>query len=329
MGHNIMNNNAFASVKLPAWHKLGTVVEEAMTSEEAIINAKLDYQVEQSDVVYYDNLNQLRTVEGRKVNYNSKSGLPLGVVSDTYKIIQNREAFRFFDAIVGEGDAIFQTAGALGNGEIIFISAKLPDYIRVEGTDDVTERYLLLTTGHDGKNATQAMFTPIRVVCNNTLSAALRGGKNKVSIRHKGDTKYELEQAHKVLGISNQLTEELSSVFTRMSKVKINDNDIAKRLANQFLDEEEKKLIYQQGAKPYQVLSSRKNNEIEALLRFYNNGIGQDMETCKGTVYGMYNALNGYLTHKKNKDEARFKSLYFGQSGNRIDKFFNECVELI
>lgn len=74
----------------------------------------------------------------------------LGVVGNDYEVVQNRYAFSFFDAIVGGGDGIlYETAGALGNSERVFITAKLPDYIRV-GTKDWIEQYLFLTTKHDG-----------------------------------------------------------------------------------------------------------------------------------------------------------------------------------
>ena len=90
-----------------------------------------------------------------------------------YEVVQNMDAFSFFDAIVG-GDGIqYETAGALGKGERIFITAKLPNYIKV-GNDDLIEQYLFLTTSHDGGGSITAAFTPVRIVCNNTLNAALR-----------------------------------------------------------------------------------------------------------------------------------------------------------
>jgi hypothetical protein len=98
----------------------------------------------------------------------------LGVVGNDYEVVQNVNAFDFFDAIVGGKDGIlYETAGALGKGERIFITAKLPDYIRI-GRDDLIKQYLFLTTSHDGYGSITAAFTPIRIVCQNTLNAALR-----------------------------------------------------------------------------------------------------------------------------------------------------------
>lgn len=84
----------------------------------------------------------------------------LGVVGKDYQIVQNNEAFSFFDSIVGGNGILYETAGALGKGERIFITAKLPDYIRV-GKEDLIEKYLFLTTSHDGSGSITAAFTPI------------------------------------------------------------------------------------------------------------------------------------------------------------------------
>jgi hypothetical protein len=88
-------------------------------------------------------------------------------------------------------------------GERIFITTKLPGYIKVGG-DDLIEKYLFLTTSHDGFGSITAAFTPIRIVCNNTLNAALSNCSNSIKIRHTQNAKERLEQAHKVMGIANK-----------------------------------------------------------------------------------------------------------------------------
>ena len=146
----------------------------------------------------------------------------LGVVGKDYEVVQNVDAFSFFDAIVG-GDGIqYETAGALGKGERIFITAKLPGYIKV-GNDDLIEKYLFLTTSHDGYGSILAAFTPVRIVCANTLNAALRNYSNSIKIRHTANAKQRLEQAHKVMGIANNLTEQMESIFNHWAKVRITD----------------------------------------------------------------------------------------------------------
>src|SRR6185312_4039210 len=152
----------------------------------------------------------------------------LGVVGKDYEIVQNVNAFEFFDAIVGCGDGIlYETAGALGKGERIFITAKLPGYIRV-GKQDMIEQYLFLTSSHDGFGSITAAFTPIRIVCNNTLNAAMRNHSNSIKIRHTERAKERLEQAHLLMGISNRLSAELESIFNHWAKVRITDPDVRK-----------------------------------------------------------------------------------------------------
>jgi hypothetical protein len=144
--HNIYENNgvaAFASAIEPAWHQLGQVLPGVMTSEEAIREAQLDYEVGLAPLIA-DMDKQFQKEDGKRVNpaepnyhrlldvpknfatYNKSTRAVYGVVGSKYTVIQNKDAFGFFDSIVGEGEAIYETAGALGNGETIFITAKLP-----------------------------------------------------------------------------------------------------------------------------------------------------------------------------------------------------------
>lgn len=175
MAHNIFLNeqtgkHSFFSVKEKTWHGLGQIVQEYPNSTEALQFAGLDFEVCKRP-------NTHRLDDGSEVisktsfyTYRPDTGAILGDrLGKDYEVVQNTDAFRFFDAIV-EGDGIqYETAGALGNGEKIFITAKLPGYIKV-GSDDLIEKYLFLTTSHDGFGSIMAAFTPIRIVCNNSAT---------------------------------------------------------------------------------------------------------------------------------------------------------------
>ena len=185
MAHNLNYNettgkHSFFSVKEKAWHGLGKIVEQYPTSTEAIKFAGLDYTVEKRKLFTYDSENNTANPDTDIIipeievpNYyatvRADTDQVLGVVGKDYEIVQNKDAFTFFDAIVGGDGIMYETAGALGKGERIFITAKLPDYIRI-GNDDIIEKYLFLTTSHDGKSGIIAAFTPIRIVCNNSAT---------------------------------------------------------------------------------------------------------------------------------------------------------------
>jgi phage/plasmid-like protein (TIGR03299 family) len=145
--------HSFFSVKQKAWHGLGKIIQDYPTSEEAIKHAGLDYEVIKAPLFTYGRAmtigNDGEILEGGQLpvpdyysTLRTDTNTVLGVVGKDYQIVQNRDAFSFFDSIVGGDDILYETAGALGNGERIFITAKLPDYIRV-GDDDLIEKYLV------------------------------------------------------------------------------------------------------------------------------------------------------------------------------------------
>jgi len=184
--HNLNYNeqtqrHSFFSVKEKPWHGLGQIIKDYPTSAEALAFAGLDYTVEKRPLFTYDTENHHGDPEtdliipeidvpGFFATVRSDTDQVLGVVGKDYEVVQNVEAFSFFDAIVGGKDGIlYETAGALGNGERVFITAKLPDYIRV-GRHDLIEKYLFLTTSHDGTGSIQIAFTPVRIVCQNSTT---------------------------------------------------------------------------------------------------------------------------------------------------------------
>ena len=121
--------HSFASHSEKAWHGLGQVVDNAMTAEEAINLANLDYEVYKTTIhPLVDGMpNNGDAIEDKFAIMRQDNNAYLGLVGSRYEIVQNRDAFGFFDAIVDSGEAIFETAGSLGKGERIFVTAKLPD----------------------------------------------------------------------------------------------------------------------------------------------------------------------------------------------------------
>jgi phage/plasmid-like protein (TIGR03299 family) len=305
MAHNLNYNeqtekHSFFSVKEKAWHNLGQIITDYPTSAEAIIHAGLNYTVEKRPLFTYDTGNNTGNPETDILipeievpdfyaTIRNDTEQVLGVVGKDYEVVQNVNAFEFFDSIVGGKDGIlYETAGALGKGERIFITAKLPDYIRV-GKDDLIEQYLFLTTSHDGYGSITAAFTPVRIVCANTLNAAMRNHSNGIKIRHTASANERLKQAHQLLGITNQLADELGEVFNHWAKIRITDNAV-------------KHLIQIAMAPNKEVLQNLQNGKQDELSTTYNNMVSSVMEyaltsptqqeaTTKGTLFGAYNAV--------------------------------------
>lgn len=333
MAHNLNFNestgmHSFFSVKEKPWHGLGTIIKEYPTSTEALKYAGLDFTVEKRklytlsgnegelpDILVPDYYTTIRT-DTEQV---------LGVVGKDYQIVQNIDAFSFFDSIVGGDGIMYETAGALGKGERIFITAKLPDYIKV-GNDDLIEQYLFLTTSHDGYGSITAAFTPIRIVCQNTLNAALRNYSNSIKIRHTANAKERLDQAHTILGISNNLSNQLEEVFNKWSKVRITDRSLKKLIQLAMVPNKEVLANIQTGKEDD--LSTMFKNICDNTYEYAMVNPSQQMETTKGTLFGAYNAVTGYYQNIKTykSEEVKLKSMFLGGiAQSRTQKAFNLC----
>lgn len=344
MSHNLNYNegtgkHSFFSVKEKAWHGLGQIVADYPTSAEAIRFAGLDYTVEKRKLFTYDSENNAAPETGIIIpeievpNYyatvRKDTEAVLGVVGREYRVVQNRDAFTFFDAIVG-GDGIqYETAGALGKGERIFITAKLPDYIKV-GSNDLIEKYLFLTTSHDGMGSIMAAFTPVRIVCANTLNAALQNSSNAVKIRHTANAAERLEQAHKVMGMTNKLSEQLEAIFNQWAKVRITDDEVKKLI--QLAMKPAKEVLPAIGTEKAEQISTYFKNVCESIYAYAMSSPTQQQETTKGTVFGAYNAITGYYQNVRNykDDETKLKSILFGGTGQlRTQAAFNLCSDFV
>jgi len=331
MAHNINFNeqtqkHSFFSVNEKAWHGLGTIVQDYPTSAEALQFAGLDYRVEKRKLFTLDNADLIsKSVPDYYATIRTDNENVLGVVGKDYEVVQNTDAFNFFDSIVG-GDGIqYETAGALGKGERIFITAKLPNYIKV-GKDDLIEKYLFLTTSHDGFGSITAAFTPIRIVCNNTLNAALQNHSNAIKIRHTVNAKERLETAHRLMGITNKLSSELESIFNRWTKVRINDTEVKKLIQLAMVPNKEVLHNIQSGKDDE--LSTCFKNICDNTFAYALSNPTQQLETTKGTLFGAYNSITGYFQNVRNykNEEAKLKSLLFGGTGQlRTQKAFDLC----
>lgn len=292
------------------WHGLGQKLDAPATAEEAIAAAGLDYDVTLTPMTTEGGV----PVPGRRAVVRADTRTVLGVVSDRFVPVQNRQAFGFLDAVVAEGGVRYHTAGALGRGERVWLLARLPEQIRVRGGDDLVDQYLLLSNAHDGSAALRVLFTPVRVVCANTLSLAHRQGAGEgVSIMHKGDLQAKIRQAQEVLGLARRFFDDAAAVINRLAGYSPTSAQLASYFAELYPDPEEGKD------------NARAVRARTELQRLFEEGLGHDQPGVKGTAWAAYNAVTEYVDHHRparganNRDRAsrRLASVWFG-SGARL-----------
>jgi phage/plasmid-like protein (TIGR03299 family) len=305
------------------WHGLGTPVNGLATAEQAIVAAGLDWNVNVEDMAL--------AADGRKVPNHfavvrSDNRAVLGVVGNRFEPLQNRKAFAAFDAPVGAGEAIYETAGSLGIGEKVWLLAKLPDSFEVV-PGDVVKKYVLLAMGHDGSMSVKLGKTVVRVVCQNTLNLAMSAKDNFVSIRHTGDVSKRTQEAFVVLGIVKKQYAEIENFFKHLASRPLFGENL-KGVVNAIFPNPEGEKV-----------STRLTNIRDTVLFRIENGKGTDLPGVRGTAWGAFNGVVEYLDHfrvqKGAEDDAegarsrRMDAILFGNvatTRERAAKIIAEAV---
>ena len=197
---------AFASLREPAWHNLGTVFQDEVTTSEMLDLAHLsNWNVRLEDVILPDTYTSVKNnfMVVRNNPFEDNQNDVLGSVGDRYNVVQNEDLFSFGDSIL-DGGGVWETAGSIKKGTVVFGALALDKTITLDaqGANDQTKTYLLLHTSHDGSVSIQASITPVRVVCQNTLNLALRSVKQSFKIRHTQSADGKVAAAREALGMS-------------------------------------------------------------------------------------------------------------------------------
>lgn len=289
------------------WHGLGTRVEDAPTSEDALRLAGLDWKVAQESI--FTDAGDI--IAGYKVNVRDSDRKVLGVVSDRYKIIQNREAFAFTDALLGSG-VRYETAGSLQEGKRVWLLARLPREYIMAG--ERIAPYLVFSNSHDGSGAVRVALTPIRVVCNNTLNLALNTAKRSWSMIHTGNIAGKMQEARDTLFMAEEYMENLREEFVRLRGQKISDDQV-KEYVEQLLPMDEDATAVQEK----NTLGLRE----DMLCRYY---AAPDLQGVGSNAYRFINAVSDFATHSRPlRRTANYKENLFARTmdGNpMIDKAY-------
>lgn len=294
-------------VREKPWHGLGTIVEQAPASAEALRLAGLDWEVVQEPI--YTAFGG--RVDGYKANVRSTDRRVLGVVSDRYKVVQNIEAFSFTDELLGKG-VRYETAGSLQEGKKIWLLARLPREYIIAG--ERISPYLVFSNTHDGSGSVKVAVTPVRVVCNNTLNLALTTASRSFSMMHTGNIQGKIQEAKETLFMAEKYMDSLGVEFEQLRRQKVTDEQVKEYV----------ELLLPMEKEPTPLQSKnilRLRSDI--MKRYYD---APDLKEIGNNAYRFINAVSDFATHAEPlRRTANYKENLFGRTidGNPlIDKAY-------
>ena len=327
-----------AYVRDVPWHGLGQRFENLMTAAEVLEGTNSDFTVEKLPItIHFDAgmssdgvtpLKSYREVPNRFATVRMDTKDPLGIVSDQYQVLQNRDAFKFFDPIVDRGEGIYDTAGVLRGGTKVWLSAKLPDTVQLDG-DSPIERYLLFTNSHDGTEAVRVMFTPVRVVCQNTLNIAFMSGSREIRIRHDSSMEENLAVAASVMGMYKEAMDVSKPVYQAMMQKDLTSYASFQQYIRSIWPEP---VPSEDGGK----VSVRTRNNFERresdLRTAWHGELGYNLNSG-GTVWSAYQAVTSFIDHtattRWHNAHRRMDSALFGTYASKRREAFNSALDLV
>jgi len=307
------------------WHGLGTQFPELLTAGQVHSMPEINWKVEQAGVLF-DAGDGQRVIPDRMANIRRRpDGTPvyLGTVSMNYQVFQNQEFVDFMDELAAQGQAKFETGGAIRDGKRVWFSLKLPGEIDL-GKGDRTEKYLLGINDHSGKMKARVFFTPIRVVCANTMRAAIGGTHEEagIGIRHQGNLAARIEEAKHVLGFAVDYFQEMEKRFEAFVRKSLSKDETIQYIA---------KCVNLRGNTEREVMKVAV--EMKSILGLTETGRGADLHP--GTLWNAMNAVVEHVDHeayegrKKFNAQGRFESLVYGPGQEIKQRAFNNAVALI
>jgi phage/plasmid-like protein (TIGR03299 family) len=243
------------------------------------------------------------------------------MVGERYTILQNGEAFGWFQQWLDAKEAALHTGGALFGGSRIWALAKLARDPMEIAAGDVVEKYVLLSHSHDGSLAVRIGFTPIRVVCWNTLSMAHKADASKlIRLKHSKNVHQNLDNLREVMNLVNAEFEATAEQYRALQRKSINQNDLRKYVKQVFKIEADDSVIWPTGERTKEmkeIVSERQKNIIEEVMKLCETGKGNNLPSVRGTLWSAYNGVTEYLSYVNGRNEDnRLNSLWFGQNAN-------------
>lgn len=315
MSHHI--ESMFAVGETP-WHGLGKVLTDAPSVEEAIKLAGLDWSVK-AVPLYTGQEYGTQKVDMRAIIRESDQKI-LGTCGKEYHVLQNEKAFSFFNPFVDAKEASLETAGSLREGQNIWILARL-NRAPIEVTkNDIVEKYLLLSNRHQQGYAVKVGFTPIRVVCANTLAMAENTKRSElIRVRHGRQVESNLEAIRDIVDAANAQFEATAEQYKFLASRQIAKSDL-----EQYV---KMTLIPRQAKNERQELRDKKM--LETITKLFETGKGNNLEGTRGTYWAAYNAVTEFLSYERgSNDDQRLSNLWFGSSSDINEEALKVAVKM-
>ena len=333
-----------------SWQQFGKNFDRPVTIDEAIELAGLDYEVDTAPLlrVSKDVIDGIMRgekvdfvptrkdiIDSHKVTYRTDTGDNFGVVGKNYGLVANSKAFEFINFIkeVSGEEPLIETAGSLGYGERMFVTCRLGADSYLNGDRDAIKNYVLFTNTFDGSGAVMALFTKVRVICQNTLNIAIQGCPNKIIFKHTKNVNarldWEVEENRRRALETFSRSVKFSKVFIdRMMLLKSQNvtSDMVRDLtAKMYLTPQQFNLFTDNNFKLDGIdeISTRTKNQIFQLRDSVDFGVGQ--EEHRGTKLWLLNGITTMLHNEKKwkTSQDEFNSLIDGDGAKKVQKMYN------
>lgn len=293
------------------WHGLGVQVPSDVGVDEMLRLSGLNWTVEKR-AAYVQTRNGFEVVPDQYHLVRSTDETVLTTVGKSYTPVQNAEAFEFFREFVEAGDMRMETAGSLNNGRRIWALAAIRDGFSLDGDDEV-RGYLMFTNPHVAGFSLLTQFTPIRVVCANTLAMALDAGgvtSGTAAYRHPHFTKFDPQKAKEVMGIARFQLATLREQATFLAKKRYNETTVRQFFVDVF-EPGKSKAAANDSEKMMRLLDLPR---VKDAVRYLTEQPGADLPSAAGTWWGAYNTITYMADHIIGRNaDTRLVSSWFGE----------------
>ena len=297
------------------WHGLGTKVSNDLTPEQMLNAANLNWSVDPVDLFAEVGGEKLAT--GHRALVRSSDHRVLDVITDDWNPVQNAEAFEFFNDFVAAGDMEMHTAGSLKDGKIVWALAKVKESFELFGGKDKVDAYLHFTNPHSYGQSIDVRFTPIRVVCNNTLTLSLNmKSKNMVKVSHRRE--FDGDMVKEALGVAKHKLDQYKEMAQYLSQKRYSNESVVDYFKRVFP-------VLTTKTDSEKVLSKSAERAVEIIQRSEQPGA----EFGKGTWWEAFNAVTYMTDHEIGRSaDTRLQSAWYGQNRNLKTKALETAVEM-